>query len=62
MKKPAVSSDEDEEEIEAGLLRLLGEERVVVFDAGYLALCGILTYSPIGQLNSSYFTKVCDFP
>ena len=25
----------------------------------YLALCGILTYSPIGQLNSSYFTKVC---
>ena len=27
----------------------------------YLALSGTLTYSPIGQLNSSYFTKVFDF-
>ena len=25
----------------------------------YLALSGILTYAPIGHLNSSYFTKVC---
>ena len=28
----------------------------------FLALSGILTYAPIGHLNSSYFTKVCDFP
>ena len=28
----------------------------------HLALSGILTYGPIGQPNSSYFTKVCDFP
>jgi hypothetical protein len=27
----------------------------------YLALSGILTYAPIGHLNSSYFTKVCIF-
>ena len=28
----------------------------------YLALSGILTYAPIGHLNSSYFTKVyCTF-
>ena len=26
-----------------------------------LALSGILTYAPLGHLNSSYFTKVCIF-